>query len=118
MIASLPMYDRPETAAANNRLWSLIRQALGDYGIAAPQELTRGADVGQTWMRPDLTLSQTCGLPYRTALHGHVTLVATPSYALPCDPGHYFSVMVAHRANPRAGFDDATLAYNDGRSQS
>ena len=118
MIASLPMYDRPETAAANDRLWSLIHQALGDYGIAAPDTLTRGADLWQTWMRPDLCLSQTCGLPYRTALHGHVTLVATPSYDLPCDPGHYFSVMVAHRSDTRERFDGATLAYNDGRSQS
>jgi hypothetical protein len=25
VIASLPMYDRPETRAANDRLWQLIR---------------------------------------------------------------------------------------------
>lgn len=118
MIASLPMYDRPETAAANDRLWALIHQALGDYGIAAPDGLTRGADAWQTWMRPDLCLSQTCGLPYRSALHGHVTLVATPVYDLPCDPGDYFSVMVARRTDPRERFDGATLAYNDDRSQS
>ena len=25
MIAALPMYDRPETAAANDRLWQAMR---------------------------------------------------------------------------------------------
>ena len=29
MIASLPMYDRPETAAANDRLWQGVRERLG-----------------------------------------------------------------------------------------
>lgn len=40
MIASLGMYDRPETMAANDRLWALVRDGLRARGIAAPEALT------------------------------------------------------------------------------
>lgn len=118
MIASLAMYDRPETAAANDRFWQAIRAALG----SGPDGLSRGADLWDIWQSPDLLLAQTCGLPYRARLHDHVTLVATPNYGLPgCPPGHYNSVLVAHRARlgaPLAAFDGASLAYNEALSQS
>ena len=118
MIALLGMYDRPETAAANDRLWAGIRAHLG-YG---PATLCRDCDFWQTWQSPDLLLSQTCGLPYRARLHGKVTLVATPDHALPgCPPGHYNSVLIAHRDDadlPLATLSAGTLAYNDGLSQS
>jgi len=115
------MYDRPETAAANDRLWSLTRTGLADRGIDAPQELSRGMDIWEMWQSPELVLSQTCGLPYRTRLHGQVGLVATPVHDLPCEPGHYFSVIVARRDDARivpADFNGARLAVNGGDSQS
>ena len=122
MIASLPMYDRPETAAANDRLWAGIARALAAEGLAAPAALDRATGLWETWTSPDLLLSQTCGLPYRTRLHGQVTLVATPVCDLPgAPPGHYHSVLVARRRDPRrdlADFDGATLAYNEALSQS
>jgi ABC-type phosphate/phosphonate transport system substrate-binding protein len=112
------MYDRPETAAANDRLWAGIRDALG-YG---PDALTRDGDFWEIWRSPDLLVSQTCGMPYRTSLHGDVTLVGTPDYGLPgCPPGYYCSVFVAHR--DRAGrtlrdFEGKVFAYNEDLSQS
>jgi ABC-type phosphate/phosphonate transport system substrate-binding protein len=122
MIASLPMYDRPETAAANDRLWAGIARALAARGVAAPPALDRTTGMWETWLSPDLVLSQTCGLPYRTRLHGQVALVASPVYDLPgTSPGHYHSVLVARRDDARRGFSDfhgATLAYNDAGSQS
>lgn len=118
MIAALPMYDRPETAEANNRLWEAVRDHLG-YG---PDRLTRGRDVWDIWQSPDLVLSQTCGLPYRSKLHGRVKLVGTPDYRLyGCQPGYYNSVIVAHRSragDPLDSFDGATMAFNDPLSQS
>jgi hypothetical protein len=122
MIASLPMYDRPETAGANDRLWAGVARALAARGIAAPAALDRTTGMWEAWLSPDLLLSQTCGLPYRTRLHGQVALVATPVYDLPgTPPGHYHSVLVARRDDARrrfADFDGATLAYNDADSQS
>lgn len=118
MIASLPMYDTAATAAANDRLWALIRQTLGD----GPESLERGGDLWSTWQSPLLLLSQTCGLPYRARLHGKVTLVGTPDYGVPgCPPGYYRSVIVVRRHDRRTRFADfatARVARNDPLSQS
>lgn len=118
MIASLPMYDRPETAAANDRLWAGVRARLGE----GPEHLTRGGDLFAQWEHPDLLLSQTCGLPFRTRLRGRVGLVASPVYDLPdCPAGHYFSYFVTRRDDPRddpRDFADSVLAYNEAVSHS
>jgi ABC-type phosphate/phosphonate transport system substrate-binding protein len=117
------MYDRPETVAANDRFWALIREGLGRRGVAAPERLTRGnGDPFATWLSPDLVLSQTCGFPYRARLHGHVTLIGTPDYGVEgCAPGHYCSRIVVRADDPRAGlaaFRGARVAYNEALSQS
>lgn len=118
MIASLPMYDRPETAAANDRLWANIRANLHD----GPETLTRDGNVWDHWLSPDLVLSQTCGYPFRAKLHDKVTLVGTPVYDLPdCPHGHYYSVIVARADDPRETPQDFTVApfaYNEALSQS
>ncbi len=121
MIAGLPMYDRPETVGANDRLWSLARDALADHSITAPDHLSRDMEPWTLWRRHDLVLSQTCGLPYRKHLHDKVELVATPVHDLPCEPGFYFSEIVARVDDPRStpeDFDGASLAVNDRCSQS
>ena len=122
MIASFGMYDRAETAAANDRLWAGVRDGLRARGHAAPDHLTRGEMAyWPAWESPDLVLSQTCGFPYRARLHGRVTLVATPDYGLPdCPPGHYASVFVARADDARLlpEFRDARFAYNEALSQS
>ncbi|MGX0976408.1 ABC-type phosphate/phosphonate transport system substrate-binding protein [Roseovarius sp. MBR-51] len=118
MIASLPMYDRPETAAANDALWQGVHAALGH----GPDTLDRDGEVWTHWLSPDLLLSQTCGYPYRARLHGRVTLVGSPVLDLPdCPPGLYYSVLVARADDPRERPEDfatARLAYNDALSQS
>lgn len=123
MIASLPMYDRPETAAANDRLWAGIRDRLRAEGLPAPEALIHGAsDLWPQWTSADLVLSQTCGYPYRSRLHGQVLLVGTPDYGVEgCASGYYRSVLVARADDPRDRidlFDGAALAYNDALSQS
>ena len=104
MIASLPMYDRAETAAANDRLWALIRDALRAGDVAAPEALTRTGDLWDHWRDPALVLSQTCGY----GVEG-------------CAPGHYRSVLVVRADDPRdalPAFAGARLAVNDALSQS
>lgn len=123
MVASLPMYDRAEAQAANDRLWADIRDRLAVAGIAAPEALDRGAArLWDHWTDPGLVLSQTCGLPFRARLHGQVTLVASPDYGLEgCPPGFYRSALVARVDDVRAGpadFSGAALAFNEGLSQS
>ena len=119
MIASLPMYDRSEAAEANDRFWQLIRDGLAG---TAPTALTRDIpDLMAHWLSPDLILSQTCGFPYRACLADKVNLVATPVLNLDCPPGHYYSVIIAHKTREGtslAQFDGARVAYNDPMSQS
>ena len=123
MIASLGMYDRPETAAANDALWALIRDGLRDAGVPAPDALTRGEGAyWQAWQSPDLVLSQTCGLPFRARLHDRVTMIGTPDYKVEeCPPGFYRSVLIARADDPRQSEQDfagATFALNETLSQS
>lgn len=123
MIAALPMYDRPETAEANDRFWALVREGLRARGIAAPLALRRGDDdLMPQWLAPDLVLSQTCGYPFRARLHGRVRLVGTPDYGVEgCPPGHYRSILIAGTGDARRRFEDfdgVAIAYNDGLSQS
>ncbi len=123
MIASLPMYDRAETAAANDRIWAAVRDGLRQAGHDAPESLTRGADdLWPQWTSADLVFSQTCGYPYRARLHGTVTLVGTPDFGVEgCPPGFYRSVFVARADDTRrtlADFDGARFAYNEALSQS
>lgn len=122
MIASLPMYDRPELAAAHRRFWSLIRQGLQDRGVDAPETLSQRDDLMTVWTDPTMVLAQTCGMPYRKFLHGKVNLVGTPDYRLTdCPAGHYNSVIVVRKDDPRSRLQDyeaATFAFNEENSQS
>ncbi|TGD63573.1 hypothetical protein EYC08_12470 [Tabrizicola sp. WMC-M-20] len=123
MIASLGMYDLPPMVAANDALWSLVRDGARAQGIAAPDALTRGdAAYWPAWASPDLLLSQTCGLPFRAKLHPHVTLIGTPDYGVKgCPPGYYRSVLIARADDSRAteaDFATARLAINEALSQS
>lgn len=122
MISAFPMYDFDDMVAANAALWARVRDRLQQGGIAAPKALTRGADLWQLWLSPDLMLAQTCGYPFRARLHPDVTLVGTPDYGIDgCAPGEYCSYFVARRDDRRrdlAAFDGVDLAYNDALSQS
>lgn len=122
MIANLMMYQRPQLVAAHCRYWSLIRTHLSRAGIESPEALSQDADEFFVWNNPDLILSQTCGMPYRTWLHDKVHLVGTPDYGLEgCPAGYYRSALVVRADDMRtelAAFRDAIFAYNQTFSQS
>ncbi len=118
MTAMLGMYDLPHLQAANNRFWAAIRSCLN----TGPDTLERSRDFWDIWRDPGMVFAQTRGMPYRTALHGHVHLVGTPDYGLQgCPPGYYNSVLVARADAPgdtMAGFSGQRFAYNEAVSQS
>lgn len=122
MIASLPMYDRPETAAAHDALWALVRDGLRARGLPAPEALDRRIGLWAGWEHPDLVLGQTCGLPYRTRLHRRVELIGAFDYGLEdVPPGHYVSLFVVRADDPRnvpEAFARACFAYNSADSHS
>ena len=121
MIASLPMYDWAELAPAHDAFWTQIHTTLAQAGLPSPEKLDRDLGLWDVWEHPDLVLSQTCGMPYRTRLHGHVQLVGTLDYGLPDAPaGYYYSVLVV-RKDETASLSDLTerrLAFNGQDSQS
>lgn len=122
MIANLMMYQRPELVDAHNRYWQLIREGLQNAGIKSPEALSQDAEEFFVWKHPELVLSQTCGMPYRTWLHDKVELVGTPDFGIKgCPPGYYRSALVVRADDPRSDVDayrDAMFAYNQTFSQS
>ena len=122
MIASLMMYRRPELDAAHDRYWALIRSNLAKMGIDSPDTLSQEADEFLVWKHAELTLSQTCGMPYRLWLHREVALVGTPDFGIGgCPPGYYTSPLVIRADDARSTMDEflgARFAYNQTHSQS
>jgi len=122
MIASLMMYLRPELAKVHGRYWALIREELTARAIQSPERLSNDAEEFDVWNAADLTLSQTCGMPYRLWLQDHVTLIGTPDFGVQgCAAGYYNSVFVVRRDDPRetiTEFRDARFTYNHTFSQS
>ncbi len=109
------MYERGETRDATDRLWAETKRALYSMGVKAPSQLSRDVEPFDLWQSEDLLLAQTCGLPFRARLNDKVQLVASPVHDMPCQDGHYYSVIVARAAGLPG---NPTLAVNDALSQS
>jgi ABC-type phosphate/phosphonate transport system substrate-binding protein len=106
LIAALPMYDGPETARANDAIWAAIAVELRERGVAAPERLTRGGDLGSLWRSPNLVFGQTCGYPYVKDLRIAVALIATPEYDFPgCEGVAHRSFLVRRAGDPRRGLE-------------
>ena len=84
-VASLPMYDWPEIAWANDVLWAAIAgppdAAWNSRRLPALEPVR--AHPMRFGAIPALVLSQTCGYPFATRLRGMVRLVGTPIYDCP-----------------------------------
>ena len=118
MSASLPMYWRAETADAWRDFWVRVQDLGAERGLALP-DLTAPEDLPASWydhwLDPELVLSQTCGLPFRSTLKGKVTYVVTPDFGVEgCPPGYYNSVALRRTD----GGDGMRLARNGADSQS
>ena len=115
VIASLPMYWRAENAP----LWQDFWRHVQSEAPVLP-DLTPPEDIPEPWtdhwLRPDLALSMTCGLPFRTVLRDRVAYVATLDFGLGGPAGQYRSVIIAR--DPIAPGDSPRLAYNAPDSQS
>ena len=115
MIASLPMYWRDENAPVWQAFWEVFQSfELGAPELTSPEDLPK--NWSSHWLRPDLYLSMTCSLPFRSVLKEKVQYVGTLGFGDERHPGLYRSVAVI-----RPGTDltePLTLAYNSADSQS
>src|ERR1700722_14027389 len=116
LIAILPMYDFPWTAAANDALWAAISARLAEAGVRASTKLPRDGDLAALWRDPGLIFGQTCGYPYVTGLKNMVTLIAAPEYSFPgCEGASHRSFIIRRASDSRRGlreFRGATAALN------
>ena len=124
-LASLSMYDWPETASALDRLWALIQANLANENLEAPLDLTRTDDVFDLWMQPEMLIGQTCGWPYVSHLRDRVIPFARIVYDLDCEPGHYYSVYIGQSPSDadylkdgQSLLDAGKIAINGDDSQS
>jgi len=107
MLASLPMYDLEPLRDATDAWWQALAQTFRERGLEdVPVRLDRG-DRHDHWSSSDLLLSQTCGWPLVNAFAGHLRLLATPLYDVPCCQGSdYCSLILVRRTSPVAKLDD------------
>jgi ABC-type phosphate/phosphonate transport system substrate-binding protein len=116
LIAVLPMYDFPWTAAANDALWAAISARLAEAGVQSPTRLTRGGELAVLWRHPALIFGQTCGYPYASGLKDAVTLIAAPEYSFPgCEGASHRSFIIRRVDDPRCvlnEFRGAVAALN------
>lgn len=125
-VATLSMYDWPETAHAIDVLWSHILNQLNQRNIAAPVRLDRDTNPVSLWSKPELIIGQTCGWPYANYLKEQVVPFARFDYDLPdCPAGYYNSVYIGHDdddfdhlASPQAFEFVEKIAMNSDDSQS
>jgi ABC-type phosphate/phosphonate transport system substrate-binding protein len=122
-IASLPMYDVPELAAATDALWRAVAAALRARGFDdVPAALCRDRPHREPWLDPALLLSQTCGYPLVNQLAGRVRLVATPRYRVAaCQGAWYRSAVMVPVVSPVTSLAElrgATCAANEPDSHS
>ncbi len=103
-VASLPMYDLPELAAAHDALWSWLAGRLADRGLMdIPAMLSRNLSHEESLRHPGLLLGQACEYPLATSFAGVARPVATPWYAAEgCEAGYYRSALIV-RAGDSAG---------------
>jgi ABC-type phosphate/phosphonate transport system substrate-binding protein len=116
LVAILPMYDFPWTAAANDALWTAISARLAEAGVQSPTRLARGGDLAALWRHPALIFGQTCGYPYASGLKDAVTLVAAPEYSFSaCEEALHRSFIIRRASDPRCvlkEFRGAVAALN------
>lgn len=105
MIASLPLYDWPETRAATGGLWRAWRDALRRAGADAPDALIHDDDDTEaTYARADLLTTQLCGYRIATDFAGRLEPFAAPVFDAPgCDRAQYASWIVVRREDASIG---------------
>lgn len=121
MIASLPMYDWPETGPHLDKFWHKLRPTLKQLCESTPTDLNR-TDLHSQWQSDDVLLSQTCAYPLTTMLPKSTVVMGTPMYQCDyCEDGLYASPILVRQSDKRQSlteFAGATLAFNNTESQS
>jgi ABC-type phosphate/phosphonate transport system substrate-binding protein len=122
---ALPMYAiTAPLRDANRRFLEHFVADLKRLGWPEPVQIVDAdfAHIDDHWLDPHLLLSQTCGYPLMTRLHGKVSLLALPCYrAEGFSDGQYRSRLIVAQHSPFATLADlrgAVAAINGTDSHS
>jgi len=123
MLASLPMYDWPETRAITDLWWQALRKALIKEGVtSAPFNLVRHTDDHHNWKSSNLIVGQTCGYPFTHGYSDHLKILGIPDYKTRgCQNFQYQSLILCHKDQTFVdleSFRNKKAAINDVNSQS
>jgi len=117
-VASLPMYDWPETVGAREAFWARVRDGLRARGVSAPDHLSSGT----AWRDPGLVFGQTCGWPWATTYREVLDPVAVPTGdCAGCGDGTYSSAVIVRadaRVRSLSDLRGVCVAFNGTDSQS
>ena len=107
LVASLPMYDAGDLAAANDELWSVVRERVEQRGLRdLPHALTRNVPTSELWSSEGLVLSHICGYPF-ACRRDQLAIVGAPVYAIDgCTPTEHRSFVVVGARSRFAGLGD------------
>ena len=96
MIASLPMYDFPETRPATDALWQRMARHFHREGVTrVPRQLVHDRHLNSLWSDDELFISQCCGYDIVHRYKDQLQVLATPWFAAPgCSNGNYASTIV------------------------
>ena len=101
--ASLPMYDLPEMARANESFWRVLRELLVRRGLdVGDSPLNEGPRADPDRMDTNVVFTQICGYPLFKYLRGQGHVLATPCYAMAGCDGPYHRAFFLVRAEEHA----------------
>ncbi|MGI1660612.1 phosphate/phosphite/phosphonate ABC transporter substrate-binding protein [Palleronia sp. KMU-117] len=100
VVATLPMYDWPETRGAVEAFYAALRAQVPEL----PPQISRPdseAALNALWRDPALLLGQTCWGPLRHGLSDHVEVLAQPTYDdVPGGRGIFYRSAIVMREGP------------------
>jgi ABC-type phosphate/phosphonate transport system substrate-binding protein len=122
-IASLPMYNLPEMAAANAAFWRALSHELAVEGVdGLPPALSFSRPPVPDEIGTATLFSQTCGYPLQTIYRGQHQLLGVPTYDAPgCGEGTHCAFILVRGNTPFQAPEDlrgTTFALNSRHSNS
>jgi len=122
-LASLPMYDLPEVRKETDALWELLASHMRRAEVeGVPDTLNRDEPYDAIWSKPNLLISQTCGLPLMRNFRRVLRPLATPKYRVAgCKGAEYSSAVLVSSKSIIASLDELRgkiCAVNSPQSQS
>jgi ABC-type phosphate/phosphonate transport system substrate-binding protein len=108
-LASLAMYPFEQLNPAYDELWGSVHSQLP----WTPARLNRTLDVHDTWLQPELVVSQTCGWPLVTGLLDRVQVLGSFRHTQEQADGYrYRTVIVAGEQRELGDFAGERAAVN------